>query len=108
MANSKQHDGWWKCATCGQDFTGAMQLGLAEAWWSSARRLPDENERRSAAANNLAIALRAQGRYDESETMYRKTLAVRQRVLGSEHANTLATANNLAVTLKAQGKCGEA
>ena len=25
---------WWKCQTCGQEFTGAMQTGLAEAWWS--------------------------------------------------------------------------
>jgi tetratricopeptide (TPR) repeat protein len=108
MANSKQRDGWWKCGTCGQNFTGAMQLGLAEAWWSSAHRLPNENELRSAAANNLANALYAQGRYGEAETMYRETLAVRQRVLGSEHPETLQTANDLAIALYAQGKYGEA
>jgi hypothetical protein len=96
MAHARKCDGWWECATCGQAFTGAMQLGLAEAWWSSARRLADESERRSAAANNLANALIAQGKYGEAETMYRKTLAVQQRVLGSEHPSTLNTANNLA------------
>jgi hypothetical protein len=30
MASS---DGWWECGTCKQAFTGAMQLGLADAWW---------------------------------------------------------------------------
>ena len=32
---------WWECQTCGQRFTGAMQTGLAEAWWS---RVCDEAE----------------------------------------------------------------
>ena len=36
---------WWECQTCGQPFTGAMQMGLAEAWWS---RVWDEAERRAA------------------------------------------------------------
>jgi hypothetical protein len=51
-------------------------------------------------ANNLAGALTAQGKYDEAETMYRETLAARQRVLGSEHPETLMTANNLAVCVR--------
>jgi hypothetical protein len=108
MANGIQHDGWWKCGTCGQHFTGAMQLGLAEAWWSSAQRLPNENERRWAAASTLANALYAQGRYGEAEAMYRETLAVQQRVLGSANPETLNTASNLADVLNAQGKYSEA
>jgi hypothetical protein len=32
---------WWECQTCGQPFTGRMQTGLAEAWWS---RVCDEAE----------------------------------------------------------------
>jgi hypothetical protein len=77
MANSKQRDdGWWKCGTCGQNFTGTMQLGLAEAWWSSAQRLPNESEPWSDAANMLAVALLKQGWYGEAETMCRETLAV--------------------------------
>jgi hypothetical protein len=108
MANGIQHDGWWKCGTCGQHFTGAMQLGLAEAWWSSARRLPDENERRLSAAHNLASALRAQGKNGEAVTMFRETLTVQQRVLGSEHPDTLNTASNLAIALDLQGKYSEA
>ena len=107
MANSKIFIGWWECATCGQEFTGAMHLGLAKAWWSSAQRLPEENLDRLSAANNLAGALHGQGNYVSAETMYRELLAVQQRVLGSEHPNTLNSANNLATALKYQGKYGE-
>ncbi len=32
---------WRQCQTCRQAFTGAMQMGLAEAWWS---RMRDEAE----------------------------------------------------------------
>jgi tetratricopeptide (TPR) repeat protein len=108
MANSKIFIGWWECATCGQEFTGAMQLGLAKAWWSSAQRLPEEDSVRLSAANNLADALHGRGKYGEAETMYREVLAVRHRVLGSEHPDTLNSANNLAFALKYQGKYGEA
>jgi hypothetical protein len=49
------------------------------------RVLGSEHPSTLTTANNLANALKAQGRYGEAETMYRETLAVRQRVLGSEH-----------------------
>jgi hypothetical protein len=51
-------------------------------------------------ANNLAIALKSQGKYGEAETMYRETLAVQQRVLGREHPETLRTVNNLAACVR--------
>jgi tetratricopeptide (TPR) repeat protein len=105
MANIENCDGWWKCGTCGQNFTGAMQLGLAEAYWSSAQRLPDENGRRLDAAINLADA---KGKHGEAATIYREKLAVQQRVLGADHPRTLNTANNLAGALYAQGKYSEA
>ena len=81
-ANSKSGDGWWKCVTCGQDFTGAMQLGLAEAWWSTAQRLPEEDVQRLAAAATLANALHGQDKHAEAVTLYREVLAVERRVLG--------------------------
>jgi hypothetical protein len=36
VANFNEFEGWSNCATCGQDFSGAMQMGLTEAWWSKA------------------------------------------------------------------------
>jgi tetratricopeptide (TPR) repeat protein len=104
MASSKKLDGWWLCATCGQQFTAAMQLGLAEAWWSGAQRLPEENVHRLDSASNLADALLSQGKYAEAETMYRKVVAVQQRVMGPVHPNTLGTTMNLASALVKQGK----
>jgi hypothetical protein len=108
VANSKSAVGWWRCATCGQHFTGAMQLGLAEAWWSTAQRLPEEDVQRLAAAANLASALVGQGRHGEAATLYREVLSVQQRVMGPDHPGTLMTANNLASALSYQGKHAEA
>jgi tetratricopeptide (TPR) repeat protein len=108
MKNRDQFEGWWKCGTCGQWFTGAMQLGLACAWWSTAQRLPEEDKERLAAAGNLGSALNSQGKYAEAEARYHDVLVVQRRVLGPEHPETLATANNLANTLNAQGKHAEA
>ena len=50
-------------------------------------------------ANNLALSLSDQGKYDEAEKMERKVLAVERRVLGAEHPSTLVTAGNLASSL---------
>jgi hypothetical protein len=89
MASSSNCNGWWECATCGQEFTGTMQLGLAKAWWSSAQRLPEENHDRLSAASTLANALYSQGKYAKAETMYRKLVAARHRALLPEHPVTL-------------------
>jgi tetratricopeptide (TPR) repeat protein len=100
--------GWWECGTCGQRFTGAMKLGLAEAWWSTAQRLPEEGGQRLKAAVILATALNGQGRNAEAETMHREVLVVQRRVLGQEHPDTLTTAGNLASSLDSQGRYSEA
>jgi hypothetical protein len=69
LANKIEWEGWWECMTCGQSFTGAMQIGLAETWWSTAELLPEENDDRLAASNNLAGALADQGRAAEAEKL---------------------------------------
>jgi tetratricopeptide (TPR) repeat protein len=108
MISKGDFEGWWKCGTCGQRFTGAMQLGLACAWWSTAQRLPEEDGQRLGAAGNLASAFAQQGNYAGAETLYRQGLAIERRVLGPEHPSTLVTAGNLAASLDRQGKYAEA
>jgi len=108
MTHQDEWDRWWKCGTCGQEFTGAMQLGLADEWWSRVQSLPEEDDQRLVAGANLADALDDHGRYSEAEASYREVLVVRQSVLGCEHPSTLATACNLATTLSHQGKYAEA
>jgi tetratricopeptide (TPR) repeat protein len=104
MANSNKWDGWWECSTCGQEFTGAMMLGLAEAWWSTVQRLREEDDEWLAAAGNLANALDDQGMHAKAEALFRKVLSVQRRVLGPEHPTTLSTTCELALTLKIQGR----
>ena len=58
--------------------------------------------------NNLAVTLRAQGKYAEAEAMHRRALAIRLKALGEDHPDTATSYNNLAVTLSAQGKYAEA
>ena len=36
-------DVWRRCQTCTQDYTGAVQTGLAEAWWSRVAGQAAEN-----------------------------------------------------------------
>ena len=86
---------WWTCQTCEQRFTGAMRIGLANAWWSQVRDRAEEDPERLAAAHNLATSLHGQGKYAEAEEMLREVLAVQKRVLGAEHPDTLAAASDM-------------
>ncbi|CUS10722.1 unnamed protein product, partial [Tuber aestivum] len=63
----------------------------------------------------LALTLQDQGKYKESETMHRRTLEKRKKILGPDHPDTLTnhpvtltSANNLATALQYQGKYEEA
>ena len=102
------HEGWYTCTTCKQQYTGAMQLGLAEALWERHRRKPARNQDRLAAQNLLAAAYMAQGRHAEAEELFRELLAAFQRLAGADHENTLMVALNLGMALRNQGKNSEA
>jgi tetratricopeptide (TPR) repeat protein len=92
----------------GSHSPGPCSLGLAAAWWSTAQRLPEKNDQRMAAANNLASALASQNKHEEAETMFRLLLATVRRVRGPEHERTLSASMNLANVLDSQGKHLEA
>ncbi len=46
--------------------------------------------------NNLAELYYGQGEYAEAESLYRRALAIQERVLGPEHPDVAASVNNLA------------
>ena len=45
--------------------------------------------------NNLGVALAGQRKFDEAEKLYRKTVELRQKVLGKAHAATILSMNDL-------------
>ena len=58
----------------------------------------------AAVQHNKAKVLYAQGRWAETEVLYREALRSRRHLLGDEDAETLRTRNNLALVLFDQGK----
>jgi len=58
--------------------------------------------------NNLAALCHATGRYDEAERLYRRSLAVKEKLLGGEHLDVAMTLNNLAVLYKSRQKFEDA
>jgi hypothetical protein len=48
------------------------------------------------------------GRLDEAIPLFERTLADRERILGTDHLDTLATRNNLAAAYQAAGRLDEA
>jgi eukaryotic-like serine/threonine-protein kinase len=70
--------------------------------------LGNEHPDVASSLNNLANALRAQGRLNEAETLFREALAMRKKLLGSEHPEVASSLQNLAVMLADQGSLAEA
>ena len=67
------------------------------------RDLGEDHPDTLAAANALAVSLRAAGEYQAARELDEDTLARRRRVLGEDHPDTLASASGLAVSLRAVG-----
>jgi tetratricopeptide (TPR) repeat protein len=108
MADGIDSIRWLNCMTCGQAFTGAMDMSLVIRRWARLCCKPVSDGSRMTAATNLASALNAQGQHEFAEGILRRTLGVQRRVLGQDHPNALTTANNLANALKDQGEYAKA
>jgi hypothetical protein len=54
--------------------------------------------------NDLAGVLSDQGKHDQAEEVYQRTLELSETVMGKEHPLTLASMNNLAFTIQVQGR----
>jgi tetratricopeptide (TPR) repeat protein len=58
--------------------------------------------------NNLASLYYAQGRYADAETLYTRSLAIREKVYGPDHPDVALSLNNLAELYRVQGRYPEA
>ena len=63
-----------------------------------------EDPRRAASLNNLAELYKAQGKYAESEPLYKRALAIWEKALGPGHPGLATSLNNLADLYRLQGK----
>ncbi len=61
-----------------------------------------------APVSQVVISEAGQGRYAEAEPLYKRSLAIREKVLGPEHPGVAQSLNNLAALYKAQGQYAEA
>ncbi len=58
--------------------------------------------------NNLAGLYDDQGRYAEAEPLYKRSLVIREKVLGPGHPNVATSLENYAAVLRATGRTAEA
>eukprot|EP00957_Ditylum_brightwellii_P181712 13842890-Ditylum_brightwellii.AAC.1 len=54
--------------------------------------------------NNLALAIKDQGKCKEAEKLHHQCLEARKTLLGEAHPSTLKSTNNLAIVLQKQGR----
>ena len=91
-----------------EPFRVAAQARTGEIIWRDEsgfleKNLGEDHPDTVASYSNFAFNLYAQGRYDETEPLFRKALEICIRVLGEDHPDTAGSYNNLAGNLNAQG-----
>jgi TPR repeat protein len=98
------------------DLAGALQgqakLREAEACVREAlgirKGLPGADLKLADTLNLLGVIIKKQGRFPDSEAMFRQCLAIQKKFFGQEHPAVSMTLGNLAVVLQDQGKLQEA
>ncbi|MBT6561325.1 MAG: tetratricopeptide repeat protein, partial [Candidatus Scalindua sp.] len=58
--------------------------------------------------NNLALLYSTQGKYEEAEPLYKRSLEIKEKSFGPDHPDVATTLNNLADLYRQQGKYEEA
>ncbi|CAM9752024.1 unnamed protein product [Ectocarpus sp. 6 AP-2014] len=58
--------------------------------------------------SSVGFLFNVQGKYDDAESLYKRSLATQEKVLGQEHPDVGQSLNDLAGLLRAQGKYAEA
>jgi tetratricopeptide (TPR) repeat protein len=74
----------------------------------SAKVFGNESHEYAVDLNNLALAYKAQGRYEEAIEKLEEVLRIDEKTIGKEHSGYAITLNNLASVYKDQGKYNEA
>lgn len=80
-----------------------LKLALREAELSGL-----SDTRVATSLNNLALLYGDQGKYDQAEPLYKRSLAISEKAFGPGHPNVATSLENLAVLLVATGRRAEA
>lgn len=80
-----------------------LQAALKEA-----EKFAPNDPRLAATLNDLGLLDQAEGKYGQAETLFKRSLATRERVLGLVHPDVAASLNNLAELYRAKGRYDEA
>ncbi|MEP4197439.1 MAG: tetratricopeptide repeat protein [Aliishimia sp.] len=88
---------------------GAESLKLQEHLLERAQKeFGPKSQEAATQTNNLALVVKAQGRYGEAEALYRQALEIGRATIGKEHPHYATRLNNLAGVVEAQGRYPEA
>ncbi len=87
-------------------YAKAKKLYLAAL--QEAEKFGEQDPRLAISLNNLAALYDTRGKYVRAELLYRRALAIREKVLGPEHLDVATSLNNLAALYLGQGKYAEA
>ena len=94
------HGGWTHCPTCGQMYSGDMELGLARDLVYRRRHLPRHAEARVYAAHNLGSSLIHRGEFAEAQVLLEEAHTMAVQIYGADEVETLNTASALAETFR--------
>ena len=87
------------------------QYADAEKAWiaalEEAEKFGPRDPRLATSLNNLAILYDAQGKYAETEPLYKRALAIAEKTLGPDHLQVAIFLNNLADLYRLQGRYAE-
>jgi hypothetical protein len=108
-SKSTVNDGWHRCSTCTQAFTGEMQRQLSGALTARVQALPAGDGHARPFAMRLEVMAQLDGwQYAAAERTARILHETLRTMRGDEHESTLGAAGLVATTLAKQGKYEEA
>ena len=107
-----QQTPWEKSNAAGEEAYRQARYAEAEQHFTAALKeaenFGEQDPRFALSLNNLAELYRVQGKYVEAEPLFKRSLAIREKVLGPEHPDVAASFNNLASLYQAQGNYAQA
>ncbi len=107
-----QQTPWEKANAAGMEAYQQARYGEAKKWWfaalEEAENFGPDDQRLATSLNNLGLLYQTQGKYAQAEPLYKRSLAIWEKGLGSEHPQVAIGLNNLAALYQAQGRYAQA